>query len=296
MRQVVGHVAHADDQRLDAVEHRVEGARQLVEFVARGADGHATVERAVGDVVRGARHGLDAVQRAPGQEPADRAAEQQHDGQAEHKAAQDVALELFIVFERAPDLQPDARPERADERAQRGVARRQLARLEPRLLAGVGQPRRRQPRQLGPGAEVGRSELAAIAAPDSKVGLARLLALGVELHFFADAVDPFLAPVDRVLVEVFLQVFITALGDEADDQGIDHGKGEQRRGREDGRVPERQAQRQRARQLREEHSPCRARCGSAASRSPCRSCRAGGRCATRQRWSAGRSCSPTHAR
>ena len=83
----------------ELVDSRVGERLELIGLGA--AERNPAVERATGNLVRGPRDCLDAMQRAPGHEPADRATEQQHTGQAQQKGVQDLALaERFCATQR----------------------------------------------------------------------------------------------------------------------------------------------------------------------------------------------------
>ena len=60
MRQAIGHLAQADDERLDAVQHGVEDLREPRQFVALALHRDALVQRAGGDHSRGWRVGLSS--------------------------------------------------------------------------------------------------------------------------------------------------------------------------------------------------------------------------------------------
>ena len=59
---VVGHLAHAQHQPLDLVEHGVEVGGELVELVAAAGERHALRQIAVDDALAGAVHRLDPAQ------------------------------------------------------------------------------------------------------------------------------------------------------------------------------------------------------------------------------------------
>ncbi len=299
VRERVGHLAHAADQRLDPIDHQVERAREPIEFGAARLFRHPPVERAVRDRDRRAGDRLDPAQRAAGEKPADRCA-QQHDGHECHEiGVEKRARELRLLLERLPELQHEPRCDRRVTDAHRIVERRQLECFQRGLAVFAGlRERNRGCGQSRPCRQVRRRQAAAVARPQAEVHGLGLLAHGLEIHLRHDPLDAARIHEARELTQVLAQVLVGALAQYRQRQQVHDHECDAEACREDARVPEREPQRQRPRPFTRGcggHSPCRARCGSSALRNRGRPSRAADRSAIPPRWCAGRSCSPRHA-
>jgi len=108
MGHVVTHLPDLGHQGLDAVQHGIEGHRQLIDLVAPALDGDPLFQRSSGDGLRRPSNRLDAREGPPGHEPADprrQADEQDHRGE---KDAPESADDAGVVFHGLADLKNDA--------------------------------------------------------------------------------------------------------------------------------------------------------------------------------------------
>ncbi len=250
--QIVGHLPHPDDQRVNPIQHEVEGSRQGVQLVALRLHRNAPVQLALGDFGRRPRDFLNAAQGASRHEPADRPPDHDDDREDDEKSLEHRCHEILVVSQGFADLEHHARRDGAQDRPHRVFALRQHERFQDRRT-GVGKPCRQVFRvaQSLPLREVRSHDLPAIGSPQAKERPMRLVAFGVHAHLRHDAVETAQAHERGILMDVVLQILVGTLAHDPRYQDVSQREGERGRHREDARVPQRQAQRQRVAQVKE---------------------------------------------
>ena len=242
MRDVVERAAHALDERLDAREHGVEQAAQIVDRVAGLPYRHARVHPAG---ARDAAHGVDQMMDGPQRRAGERrAADERDEDHAERDEAGDVAEPLqdgLAALVRLADLHEGAVGEPGGRHLEDDVGA-QPARRDPPRLGQAGQL------ELVPGAGHAQDrEL--LVAPDhaheeALAAAGRLVAGDRPLQDGHAA----LAVGARVLGQAVLDDLQIALLERRGEQDVGQRRHRQRRDDEDDRVPQREAEAQRVAQ------------------------------------------------
>ncbi len=278
VRDVVGHRLEPVHQGFDALQHRVEVARQTVELVAAPDDRQPAGQIARHDPLRRPGHGVDPLEHPPGDEEAAGEAEHHHDGDRPAAGRHDDVVEPLALVEIAADqkAEPAGKLEHAGQRLMLVLLRFVEPPVGGLRPAGLVEDARRQRADIAgePLARRGGDEIEAGARPPRAI-----------VDDEDEAADSALA----VLLGKAGDLRVHRLGDLLGDQaaGVPGEIAEQQHGKdgEHREVDQGELERRRADELTEcRHGPCiprRARCGAAAVRTLCRSWNAAGKYARR---------------
>ena len=122
MRDVVRHMTHRREQRLQTVEHVIDARREFIEFITRTTNLKTPVELPCNDIAGCGGHGSDPFQQPIAhQQPA---TGRQYEGQTDANQQRMIKNlpQLLQLFDIAPDQQMKTIAEQKNARARRHVA------------------------------------------------------------------------------------------------------------------------------------------------------------------------------
>ena len=243
MGDVVSHLPDLGDQRLDAVQHLIEGHRQLIDLVAPVLHGDPLFEGSPGDALRGSGDRLDARNRTAGHEPADPRRQADEQGHRDEKNPPEGVNDPRVVFHGLADLKDDAGADHGVEDAHLILAGRQDDRFDHPSGAAEQLPDRLfADGDVLPVGHVGRGKGLAGRVEKAEKDLFLPGRLGFEEGEVFDRPDPAFPQNRRKLPRLIQQLLIRFFLDHGGDERVKQEEGDKGGRREDAGVPQGQAE------------------------------------------------------